>query len=105
MKAPYPPSAAADANAPHRGGSRRVSRRPRRSSGRPSSARTRRNFCPALVCVKATAEQTGGTMNLFEVTCLPGYATPLHIHYNEDVGVYVLEGVLSILWAVALSRL
>jgi hypothetical protein len=37
----------------------------------------------ALVSVKATAEQTGGAFNLFEVSCLPEYATPLHIHYAE----------------------
>ena len=52
----------------------------------------------ALVCVKATAEHTGGAFNLFEVTCPPGYATALHIHYAEDVAVYVLEGALSFFW-------
>jgi len=26
------------------------------------------------------------------------YATPLHIHYAEDVGVYVLEGALTFFW-------
>jgi quercetin dioxygenase-like cupin family protein len=52
----------------------------------------------ALVCVKATWEQTGGVFNLFEVTCPPGFATPLHIHYAEDVAVYVLEGTLTFFW-------
>ena len=52
----------------------------------------------ALVLAKATSEQTGGVFNLFEVTCPPGYATPLHIHYAEDVAVYVLEGALTIFW-------
>lgn len=51
-----------------------------------------------LVFVKATTEQTGGTFNLFEVTCPPGYATSLHIHYAEDVAVYVLEGALTFFW-------
>jgi len=50
------------------------------------------------VCVMATSEQTAGAFNLFEVACLPGYATPLHIHYGEDVAVYVLEGALTIYW-------
>ncbi len=45
-----------------------------------------------MVVVKATSEQTGGVFNLFEVSCPPDYATPLHIHYTEDVAVYVLEG-------------
>jgi quercetin dioxygenase-like cupin family protein len=52
----------------------------------------------ALVSVKATSEQTGGMFNLFEVTCPPGYATALHIHYAEDVAVYVLEGALTCFW-------
>jgi quercetin dioxygenase-like cupin family protein len=48
--------------------------------------------------VKATAEQTGGAFNLFEVSCPPGYATSLHIHYAEDVAVYVLQGALTFFW-------
>jgi len=52
----------------------------------------------ALVSVKATSEQTGGVFNLFEVSCPPDYATPLHIHYAEDVAVYVLEGTLTFFW-------
>ena len=52
----------------------------------------------ALVLLKATSEQTGGVFSLFEVTCPPGYTTPLHIHYAEDVAVYVLEGALTFFW-------
>ncbi len=52
----------------------------------------------ALVSVKATSEQTGGAFNLFEVCCPPNYVTPLHIHYAEDVAVYVLEGTLTLYW-------
>ena len=52
----------------------------------------------ALVLAKATSEQTGGVFNLFEVSCPPGYATALHIHYAEDVAVYVLEGALTFFW-------
>lgn len=52
----------------------------------------------ALISVKATSEQTGGVFNLFEVSCPPDYATPLHIHYAEDVAVYILEGVLTFFW-------
>jgi len=48
--------------------------------------------------VKATSEQTGGAFNLFDVSCQPGYATALHIHYAEDVAIYVLEGTLKIFW-------
>jgi quercetin dioxygenase-like cupin family protein len=52
----------------------------------------------ALVSVKATSEQTGGAFNLMEVSCPPDYATALHIHYAEDVAVYVLEGALTFFW-------
>ena len=52
----------------------------------------------ASVSIKATSDQTGGVFNLFEVSCPPDYATPLHIHYTEDVAVYVLEGTLSFFW-------
>mgnify|MGYP001455765414 CR=1 FL=1 len=52
----------------------------------------------ASVLVKATSEQTGGVFNLFEVTCPPDFTTPLHIHYTEDVAVYVLKGTLILFW-------
>jgi quercetin dioxygenase-like cupin family protein len=51
-----------------------------------------------LVSIKATSEQTAGVFNLFEVSCPPDYTTPLHIHYTEDVAVYVLEGALTFFW-------
>ena len=52
----------------------------------------------ARVIVKATSEQTGGVFNLFEVSYSPDYATPLHIHYAEDVVVYILDGTLTFFW-------
>lgn len=52
----------------------------------------------ALVSIKASSEQTGGVFNLFDVSFPPGYATPLHIHYADDVAVYVLEGALTFAW-------
>ena len=52
----------------------------------------------ASLFIKATSEQTGGSFNLFEVSCPPDYSTPLLIHYTEDVAVYVLEGALTLFW-------
>jgi quercetin dioxygenase-like cupin family protein len=52
----------------------------------------------ALVSIKATSEQTGDMFNLFEVSCPPDYATPLLIHYTEDVAIYVLDGTLTLFW-------
>lgn len=52
----------------------------------------------ALIRVKATSEQTGGEFNLFDVICPPDFATPLYIHYAEDVAIYILEGALTFFW-------
>ena len=52
----------------------------------------------ALIAVKASSEQTDGVFNLFTVSCPPGFATWLHIHYAEDVALFVLEGALSLFW-------
>ena len=52
----------------------------------------------ASVSIKATSEQTDSVFNLFEVCCPPGFTTQLHIHYTEDVAIYVLEGTLTFFW-------
>jgi len=48
--------------------------------------------------VLANTEQTDGKFNLFDVLLSKGFSTPLHIHYAEDVAVFVLEGVLTFFW-------
>ncbi len=53
---------------------------------------------------KATGEQTAGMFSLVEALCPPGYATPLHIHYQEDEALYVLEGRLSVTTGGATTR-
>jgi quercetin dioxygenase-like cupin family protein len=52
----------------------------------------------AWVSIKATSEQTGGVFNVFEVCCPTDFTTQLHIHYTEDVAIYVLEGALTFFW-------
>lgn len=51
-----------------------------------------------FVSVLANTEQTDGKFNLFDVLLSKGFSTPLHIHYAEDVAVFVLEGVLTFFW-------
>jgi len=58
----------------------------------------------ALVAIKATSEQTDGVFNLFEVSCPPAYATPVHIHYTEDVVIYILEETLRFFWGSEKKR-
>ena len=52
----------------------------------------------ALVSIQASAEQTGGAFNLFDVLFPNGYETALHIHYAEDVAIHVLAGNLDMFW-------
>jgi quercetin dioxygenase-like cupin family protein len=42
--------------------------------------------------LKATSEQTGGSIGFLEATSSPGYGPPRHIHHSHDELFYVLEG-------------
>jgi quercetin dioxygenase-like cupin family protein len=46
----------------------------------------------ALAVFKATAADTGGQMTIVEVTEHPGAEAPLHVHYRDDEGFWVLKG-------------
>src|SRR5688572_8003089 len=45
---------------------------------------------------KATAEETGGALSMFEDTLLRGKTTPLHHHPDHDEVVYVIEGEILV---------
>ena len=49
-----------------------------------------------LAEVKASAADTGGQYTLVEMTAPAGLQTPLHVHYREDEGFYVLDGSVTI---------
>jgi mannose-6-phosphate isomerase-like protein (cupin superfamily) len=53
-------------------------------------------FFGMLAEVKASTANTGGMYTLLEITAPPGLQTPLHVHYREDEGFYVLEGSVTI---------
>ena len=53
-------------------------------------------FFGMLAEIKAAATETGGQYALLEITAPPGLQTPLHVHYREDEGFYVLEGSVTI---------
>jgi mannose-6-phosphate isomerase-like protein (cupin superfamily) len=44
------------------------------------------------ITLKATSEQTGGSIGFLEATSLPGYGPPRHVHHSSDELFYVLEG-------------
>ena len=46
----------------------------------------------SLAVIKATAANTGGQLTIIEVTWPPHAEAPLHVHYWEDEGFWVLEG-------------
>ena len=54
-------------------------------------------FFGMLAEVKASAAETAGQYALLEITAPPGLEAPLHVHYREDEGFYVLEGSVTIL--------
>ena len=60
--------------------------------------RTTLHSLGVLVSILANTDQTCGVFNAFEVVCPTGFSTPLHIHYAEDVAIYVLEGTLTVFW-------
>jgi mannose-6-phosphate isomerase-like protein (cupin superfamily) len=53
-------------------------------------------FFGMLAEVKASAADTGGQYTLVEMTAPPGLEAPLHVHYTEDEGFYVIEGSVTV---------
>ena len=45
----------------------------------------------------ATAEETGGSIGVFEETTSPGDGPPRHVHYGSDELFYLLEGEFLVL--------
>jgi len=54
-------------------------------------------FFGMLAEVKASAADTGGRYTLVEITAPAGLQAPLHVHYTDDEGFYVLEGSVTII--------
>ena len=44
------------------------------------------------ITLKATSEQTGGSIGFLEATSPPGSGPPRHVHHSSDELFYVLEG-------------
>ena len=49
-----------------------------------------------LAEIKATSEDTDGQLTIVQVTEPPGMETPLHVHYAEDEGFWILEGEVTL---------
>ncbi len=70
---------------------------PSTASPSPTALGQPRWFFGMLAEVKASAADTAGQYTLLEITAPAGLETPLHVHYTEDEGFYVLEGSVTIL--------
>ena len=53
-------------------------------------------FFGGLVRVKASTADTGGQYTLLDVKMPNNAASPLHVHYTEDEGFYILDGSVTI---------
>jgi mannose-6-phosphate isomerase-like protein (cupin superfamily) len=53
-------------------------------------------FFGALARVTASAADTNGSYTMLELEMPPNLEAPLHVHYGEDEGFYVLEGSVSV---------
>ena len=62
----------------------------------PTARGQQRWFVGMLAEVKASAADTGGMYTLVEITAPPHLEAPLHVHYDEDEGFYVLEGSATV---------
>jgi quercetin dioxygenase-like cupin family protein len=51
-------------------------------------------FLGTLAIIKGHGDDTGGLFGAVEFTHPPGFATPLHLHNEEDEAFYVLEGTI-----------
>jgi quercetin dioxygenase-like cupin family protein len=52
-------------------------------------------FLGTLVIMKATGDETGGAFGLIDNLMPGGFASPYHMHRNEDESFYVVEGEMT----------
>ncbi len=49
-------------------------------------------FLNTLHILLARSQSTGGAYSLIHLTATPGFASPYHLHHEEDEAFYVLDG-------------
>jgi len=49
--------------------------------------------------IRASGVETGGTFSLIEQLIPPGFASPWHVHHNEDESFYVIDGKATVVVA------
>ena len=56
----------------------------------------RRWFLSLPTWIRASGAETNGTLSLIEQVIPPGFASPWHVHHNEDESFYVLDGRMTV---------
>jgi mannose-6-phosphate isomerase-like protein (cupin superfamily) len=60
---------------------------------------SQRWFLSLPTWIRASGADTGGTFSLIEQLIPPGFASPWHIHHNEDESFYVIDGKVTVVVA------
>src|SRR5271169_229008 len=66
---------------------------PKSSEAVPAS---RRLFLSLPTWIRASGAETNGTLSLVEQVIPLGFASPWHVHHNEDESFYVLDGKMTV---------
>jgi quercetin dioxygenase-like cupin family protein len=61
-----------------------------------SAAPERRWFLSLPTWIRAGAAETGGALSMIEQVVPPGFASPWHVHADEDESFYVVEGEMEV---------
>jgi mannose-6-phosphate isomerase-like protein (cupin superfamily) len=71
---------------------------PANISGEAASA-PERSFLSLPTWIRADGAKTGGTFGVIEQVIPPGFASPWHLHRDEDESFYVIEGTVTVMVA------
>ena len=58
-----------------------------------------RSFLSLPTWIRASGADTGGSFSLIEQLIPPGFASPWHVHHDEDESFYVIDGKATVVVA------
>ena len=69
---------------------------PNSSSAVDTLPASQRWFLSLPTWIRASGAQTGDTFSLIEQVIPPGFASPWHVHHDEDESFYVIAGTVTV---------